>query len=280
MKGTARTVEAPTPPTTAHRRTSRPRPMSYHGGIDPIKQAEEYQETQTGPARGIPLTADAIKKANRKKSKSKGGSETASRQSTSREGSEAKKRESLGVSIQTKDGMRVEYNDGQIKFWQNHNRDGPVDTIVGGGGGSRGSSYRDSRSGMREGGSERDRRYRVTHVSRRIKEYGEPRAESRQRSSTRSIVPPRVREGSQEEHEKGIRNLRAEVAHSTRQENPIEDDEESETAREFERLTMERVRRQRTESRTRRSSKVIVDSRLSRGHETVRPNTEFGENFI
>ncbi|KAI4144041.1 MAG: hypothetical protein LQ340_006798 [Diploschistes diacapsis] len=283
-KNTVRAAEAPVSPAAIRRGPSRP--VSYNGGVDQVRQAEEYQALQRGQNRQVPLTENAIQQVNRAdqlvkvKSKSKGGSETGSRASSSREGSEAKKRKSLDkyrasmaaaaeedvikLRFKQAQGMRIDLRGGDgvegrtIRLRQSQDGDGVMEMSIGG---SERSKYRDSRPKERERRASQDRRYSVSarREVRKIREFGEP-AGGHRRSSSRPVTSRESHDGSYKELEEKLKNLRAEAG-IRKHEASVVEDEEGEDAKEIDKALMERLQRLRTSSRSRRSSRSTVSRR-------------------
>ena len=276
-KHVSRVTEAPPSPTTVRRRSNRP--VSYHEGGDPYKQAEEYQAIQKGATGQVDLTAEAIKQVNKAghlvkvKSKSKGGSETGSRASSSREGSDAKQRKSLEryhssmLRLQIAQGTNVEVKgegiEGQtIRLRQSPDGDGGMEMSIGG---AERVKYRDSRPKDRARSSTSERRYSIStrHGVRTVKDEAEPRPQSHRRSSSRPVTRRESRDDSHKEHEQRLRNLRAEAARH-KEELPIEDEEEEAGARQIKDVDTDRadrLQKLRTGSHSRRSSKSTVGRR-------------------
>ena len=268
MKNTGLPVEAPMPPAATRRRL--PRPVSYHGGSDAVKRAEEYQEIRKGQVKQVPLTTDTMKRVSTGgslkrvfKTKSKGGSETASRASSSREGSKAEKSRNLfrvtmsdGTSIDVKGDSNDSYT---IKTRHGQYRDGSMELNIGG---AERTKYRDGRPKEREGDSLRDRRLSPSRRRgiKTIKERGESVGGSYRRSSSRPVTSRTSRGDSYEEHDETLRKLRAEAA-VRKQDLPIEDEEEGDKTNGTEKGPLDSLRRLRTDSRSRKSSQSAVGRR-------------------
>ena len=287
----ANIVTVPEPPNALHQRPARPQSYhagndhkQYHSATDALRKAEHYQDTQKAHTR---LTADAIKVINgqlvRVKSKSKGGSETASRASSSREGSDAKKRASIDrrnsamadeafkVRLETAQGMKIDVKGDSakgrtIRFRESQHGDGFMEVSVGGA--RDGVKYRNSRPKESLRSSISERRYSVSARRGDTKKHNDEEGSgvrSTRRSSSRPVTRRESQGDSRKEHEERIKALREEAARHS-QETPLVDDEEKASAKEvgakeIDKAAPDRLRKLRTGSHSRRSSRSTVNRR-------------------
>ncbi|MCJ1377609.1 hypothetical protein MMC17_000704 [Xylographa soralifera] len=225
------------------------RPASYHGGRgDPVLEAEAYQDAKSGADRPISLTAEKINQVVRHRSKTQAshGSGSGSRAGSSREGSDVKKsktpsrssmdkqrgaeKSDTGITISianARQGMKLGLKGGDMKdrtisFRQRQDGGGAVEVSIGQ---KSTVSSRDGRTRERS-----VRRYSYAGSGKGVQEIGEAEY-SRRRSKSRA-VEERVVERPRKEDEKGV-------------EGDMTD----------------KLTRQKTESRSRRSSRSVVSRR-------------------
>jgi len=201
---------APMPP-SAMKHTRR---QSYYNTEEREREVEAYQEAQTGGVNPIPLTAEAISKVMRHRSKTSGGSgsgsRAGSRAGSSREGSDVKisksgsrasmdkhrggpgsevrirQDESSGLILTINGapqgmqlGLKSDGVDGRtISFRPGHSRDGQVEVRIG----SRSAVSSRDRS-TRDRGSAR---YSHSGSNKPVKEIGQAEYSSRRRSRSRA----------------------------------------------------------------------------------------------
>ncbi|MCJ1388263.1 hypothetical protein MMC18_001108 [Xylographa bjoerkii] len=244
---TSPTDEAvPSRPTIAGRRR---RPVSYHDGRGDLeRQVEAYQDAKSGADRPIPLTAEKIHQVVRRRSKTQAshGSGSGSRAGSSREGSDVKKsktpsrssmdkqrgveKSDTGITISignARQGMKLglkgdDIKDRTISFRQRQDGGGAVEVSIGQ------KSTISSRDGRTRDRSVR--RYSYAGSGKGVQEIGEAEY-SRRRSKSRA-VEERVVDRPRKEEEK-----------------VVEED------------ITDKLRRVRTESRSRRSSRSIISRR-------------------
>ncbi|MCJ1400497.1 hypothetical protein MMC11_003703 [Xylographa trunciseda] len=232
-------------PTTGRGR----RPVSYHGGHGDLeRQVEAYQDAKSGADRPISLTAEKINQVVRRRSKTQAshGSGSGSRAGSSREGSDVKKsktpsrssmekqrgaeKSDTGITINIandRQGMKLglkgdAMKDRTISFRQRQDGGGAVEVSIGQ------KSTVSSRDGRTRDRSVR--RYSYAGSGKGVQEIGEAEY-SRRRSKSRAVEELAV-ERPRKEEDKGV--------------------EEDIT---------EKLRRIRTESRSRRSSRSVVGRR-------------------
>ena len=269
---------------------------SHHEPTDPVKEAEDHMAKQKSQDQQLPLTTDAVRQVENRtqllkprKPKSKGGSEAGSRASSSRDGSEAKRRahsdyhanvaaqtrKGIKLHIQTNEPVQIDMGSDSIQVRHGYGGHEPAEMSVGG---SHRSRYREPRyyEGRSRDSRRDEKQYRTYSVNsrhdeiRRLKEHGESGATSRRRSSSRSVTSRKEPEERSEELIQKLKHLNDQTR-PQRYETAVEEEEEARKAQHIDLAPTERVRKLRTDSQSRRSSRSTTTRRAMAGGATNSP---------